>query len=99
MFIWANSGHCLWGATITYLGYLGGTSPANARAVFPLREQAEKTIPRQTKRVLEAFQRMLDRSDSDMRTQIAGYVEGFVHDERSGVRTVARRVQKRLAMS
>jgi hypothetical protein len=96
-FIEADSGACLWGATITYLGCLGATSPANARTVFPLLERVLQRIPRQAKRVLQAFLQLLDQADADMRSRIAAAAEGFAQDERSGVRTVARRVRRRLA--
>lgn len=35
-----NSGACLWGATVVYLGYAGSTLEANVRAVYPNLESA-----------------------------------------------------------
>lgn len=95
-FIEADSGACLWGATIIYLGHLGATSPANACLVFPLLERVLQRIPRQAKRVLEAFLQLLDQADADERSRIAAEAEGFVEDERTSVRRVARRVRRRL---
>jgi len=95
-FIAADSGACLWGATITYLGHLGATSATNARRVFPLLERALERIPRQAKGVLEAFLRLLAQADEDMRASIARYAETLAQHERPGVRTAARRVRKQV---
>jgi hypothetical protein len=95
-FIRGDSGACLWGATITYLGHLGATSEANARAVWPLLEQALRDIPKQTKNVLESFLRMLDQTDDQMRAEIAQYAHTHAQNEKSGIRTVARKIEKKL---
>jgi hypothetical protein len=95
-FIQANSGACLWGSTVLYLGYLGATSESNARTVFPILERVLRDIPKQTKRVLESFARMLDQTDDEIRSQIARYAETYAQDEKAGIRTVARKIQKRM---
>lgn len=95
-FIDADSGACLWGATIVYLGYLGATSQPNARTVFPILERALDTIPRQAKNVLESFLRMLDQADGDVRTQIARYADAYIASEKLGIRQMACRIQKEL---
>jgi hypothetical protein len=97
-FIAADSGACLWGATITYLGCLGATSAANARRVFPLLEQALARIPRQAKGVLDAFLRLLDQADADMRASIARHAEEFAEHDRPSIRTAARKLRKRVAL-
>ena len=89
------SGACLWGATIKYLGYVGATSEENARRVFPLLEQALKEIPKQEKTVLEGFLRMVDQTDREMRARMGMYAETYAQDERSSVRAMARRLEKR----
>jgi hypothetical protein len=91
-----KSGACLWGATITYLGDVGALSAANAQEVFPLLEQALDAIPRQAKNVLEAFLRILDQTVEGTRARIAWHAETYADDERSSVRTIARRVRKRV---
>jgi len=95
-FIRRDSGACLWGATIVYLGYVGATSEANAQIVFPILECALRDIPRQTKNVLDSFWRMLDQTDGRIRAQIAHHAGTHVQSERASVRRVARRIKKRL---
>ena len=96
--IQADSGTCLWGATVVYLGYLGATSEANARAVFPVLERALHKNPGQTKNVLESFLRMLDQAKGEIQTAIAGYAAACTDHEKPGTRRVARRIQNRLDM-
>lgn len=93
-FIELDSGACLWGATIVYLGYVGATSEANARTVFPILERALHDIPKQTKNVLESFLRMLDQTDGELLGQIARHAERYAQSEKSGIRTVARKIEK-----
>ena len=95
-FIDGDSGACLWGATIVYLGHLGATSAASARAVFPLLERALLRIPRQAARVLQAFLRLLHQADGEMLARIARHAETHAESESPSVRTAARRVRKRL---
>jgi len=95
-FIEADSGACLWGSTVLYLGYLGATSPAAARAVFPLLERALQRIPRQAGRVLQAFLWLLPQADGEMLARIAYHAEAYAGAESPTVRTAARRVKKRL---
>jgi len=95
-FIDADSGACLWGATITYLGHLGATSAASARAVFPLLERALQRNPRQAARVLQAFLRLLHQADGEMLACIAHHAETYADAESPSVRTAARRVKRRV---
>ena len=88
-----DSGACLWGSAIKYLGYLGATSEANARTVFPILERALLTIPRQTSSVLESFLRILDRTGGETQASIARYAELYAQQEKSSVRAIARRIQ------
>jgi hypothetical protein len=90
-----QSGACLWGSTLKYLGFVGALSAESAQRVVPLLEYALAAIPRQAKMVLEALLRILDRTEGETRARIAGYAEVYVEDERSSVRTVARRLSKR----
>jgi len=91
-----NSGACLWGATVVYLGYVGATSEANARAVYPILARVLHRHSRQAKNVLESFLRMLDRSDPGIRAAIAIHAETYVEHETPAVRRVARRIQRSL---
>jgi len=93
----ANSGACLWGSTIIYLGHLGALSEANCSLVFPVLERTLESIPRQTKRVLDSYLLLLKKCDQEIRLQIAGHAHALAQDERPGVRTVARRLQKMVA--
>lgn len=93
-FIKGNSGACLWGATIVYLGHVGATSETNARVVFPTLEHALYHIPRQTKKVLESFLRLLNQSDDQIRARIAQHIETHAQDEKPSIRKVARKIQK-----
>jgi len=95
-FIGLDSGACLWGSTIIYLGCMGATSEMNARTVFPMLERALREIPRQTKNVLESFLRMLDQTDGEIQTRIARYAETYAQNEKASVRTVARKIKKEL---
>jgi len=95
-FIDADSGACLWGSTIVYLGYLGATSAAAARVVFPLLERALQRIPRQAGRVLDAFLRLLPHADGEMLGRIAQHAETYAGAESPTVRRAVRRLQKRL---
>jgi hypothetical protein len=95
-FIQQDSGACLWGSTIIYLGYLGATSKTNARVVFPILEQALRDIPQQTKNVLDSFLRLFDQADDKTRTTITRYAEMYAQDEKSSIRTVARKIQKKM---
>lgn len=95
-FIRLDSGACLWGSTIIYLGYMGATSEMNARTVFPILERALRDIPRQTKNVLQSFLRMLDQTDGEIRIRIARYAETYTQNDKAGVRTIARKIKKRL---
>ena len=70
-----DSGACLWGSAITYLGYLGATSESNVRTVFPILERALHATPRQAKTVLKGFLRMLDRTGGETRASIACYAD------------------------
>lgn len=90
-----KSGACLWGATIKYLGYVGALSEENAQRVFPLLEQTLARIPRQTKSVLEAFLRIVDRTEGELRRRIGQYAERYAEDERASVRKAARKLSKR----
>jgi hypothetical protein len=91
-----KSGACLWGATIEYLGDLGALSAENAGLVYPLLEYALTEIPRQARSVLEAFLHILDRTEGETRARIALYAEAYADDERSSVRTAARRLTKKV---
>ena len=93
-----DSGACQWGATVVYLGYLGATSEANSRAVFPVLERTLHKIPRQTKNVLESFLRMLDQAEGEIQTAIAGYAAACADHEKPGTRRIARKIQNRLDM-
>ncbi|MCP4539038.1 MAG: hypothetical protein GY832_18035 [Chloroflexi bacterium] len=95
-FIRADSGACLWGSTVLYLGYVGATSETNARTVFPILERVLRDIPKQTKRVLESFMSMLDQADGDIQILIARHAETYAQDEKAGIRTAARKIQKRI---
>jgi hypothetical protein len=95
----ANSGACLWGSTIIYLGHLGALSESNCRQVFPILEKALTDIPRQTKRVLESFLLIVDCADVETLRRITDHTEALADDERSGVRTVARRLRRRVAQT
>lgn len=96
-FVEAESGACLWGATVVYLGYVGATSAENARAVFPILERALQRVPKQTKRVLQSFLRLLDRADEETRSAIGCYAEAYVQSENKGVRSAAQKIARRLA--
>ena len=98
-FLERQSGACLWGSTIKYLGYVGALSVENAQRVFPLLEQALVAIPRQAKMVLEAFLRLLDRTEGETRERLSRYAETYTDDERSSVRAMARRLRKRVEES
>jgi hypothetical protein len=93
-FLAANSGACLWGATIRYLGFLGATSEANARRAFPILERALRDIPRQAKNVLDSFLRLWDQADEETRAEIVLCAERFVHSDRPGIGRAARTILK-----
>jgi hypothetical protein len=95
-FIRLDSGACLWGATLVYLGYVGATSKTNAQSVFPILEQALHDIPKQTKRVLESFLHILDQTDAEIQVQIAHYAEMHAQSEQAGIRKIARRIQQHI---
>ena len=95
-FVRQESGACLWGATIKYLGQLGATSQENGRMVFPLLEEALRVIPRQKKAALEGFLRLLGEAGGEMRAKIASYAQVHLEDERASVRKEALRIQKEL---
>jgi hypothetical protein len=97
VFIEAESGACLWGVTVVYLGYLGTTSAANARAVFPILERALQRVPKQTKQVLQSFLRLLDRADEETRSAIGHYAEAYLQSENKAIKTVAQKIARRLA--
>jgi HEAT repeat protein len=92
----ANSGACLRGSTLTYLGHAGATSPEAALQAFPLLEGALTTLPRQTKNVLAAFLRLLDQADDEMQARIAQHAAIYADDERPNVRAAARRLAKQV---
>lgn len=96
--IQSDSGACLWGATVVYLGYLGATSEANARAVFPTLERALRQIPGQAKNVLESFLRILDQADSEIQTAIMEHAASYADHDKPGVRRLARRIQTQVDM-
>jgi hypothetical protein len=98
-FIAANSGACLWGATIRYLGFLGATSKVNARRVFPVLERALRDIPRQAKNVLESFLRLWDKADAETHAQIVLCAGSFARSDRVGIRRVARRILRAHALA
>jgi hypothetical protein len=54
-FIEAESGACLWGATIVYLGYVGATSAANARTVLPILEHVLQARAKADQTGIRAF--------------------------------------------
>jgi hypothetical protein len=93
-FIEAESGACLWGSTIIYLGHVGATSEANARAVFSLLERAMR-IPGREKDVLRSFLRMLDQVKGEMQEAIAGYAETYAQSGSGVAKTTARRIQRK----
>jgi hypothetical protein len=95
-FIRADSGACLWGATIKYLGYVGATSRANARKAFTALDWALHNVPKQIKNVLESFLRVLDQADEEIRARIAHYAAMYAQDEKPSIRTLARKIQKSL---
>jgi hypothetical protein len=97
-YIEADSGACLWGATVIYLGFLGATSEQNARAVFPTLERALYRIPGQAKNVLESFLRMLDQADSEIRSATIEHAIRYREDDRPSVRRIARRILTRVEM-
>ena len=96
-FIEAESGACLWGATVVYLGYVGATSAENARATFPILERALQRVPKQAKQVLQGFLRLLDRADEEVRLAIGRYAEAYVQNENKGIRSAAQKITRRLA--
>jgi hypothetical protein len=95
-FIDAESGACLWGSTVLYLGYVGATSAAAARSVFPLLERALQRIPRQVGRVLQAFDWLLPHADGEMLPRIAHHAQAYAEADSPSVRRAARRVQRRV---
>lgn len=96
-FIEAESGACLWGATVVYLGYVGATSAENARTTFPILERVLRRVPKQTKQVLQSFLHLLDHADEETRAVVGRHAEMYVQSENNGIRTMARRIEKRLA--
>jgi hypothetical protein len=95
-FIEAESGACLWGATVVYLGYIGATSAENARAALPVLERALQRVPKQTRQVLQSFLRLLDRADGETRAAIGRYAEAYAQSENKGIRTMAQKIAGRL---
>ena len=98
-FLAADSGACLWGAAIRYLGDIGAVSKSNANAVFPILEEALQRIPRQTKNVLDSFLRILARTDGEARNRIACYGEMYAQDDKSSIRAVSRKINRRTVRS
>lgn len=87
-------GACLWGSTITYLGYAGATSPQAAQRAYPFLEQALVDLPRQTNNILAAFLRMLDQADAEMQTRMHQHALAHATSDRPSVRTTARRLER-----
>ena len=63
--------------------------------VFPILEQALRDIPKQTKNVLDSFLRLLDQADDETRAKIARYAETYAQDEKSSIKTIARKILKK----
>ena len=94
-YIEADSGACLWGSTIIYLGYLGATSGGNARKVFPVLERALQ-IPGREKNVLRSFLRLFDVAGAEMREAMARYAQTYAQSETKVVRSAANKLLKRI---
>ena len=97
-FIDADSGACLWGSTIIYLGYLGATSEANARVALPLLVRA-LAIPGREKDVLRSFVRLMDVADDQMRSRMGQLAAPYVDSESGVLSKVARQVLKRAGVA
>jgi hypothetical protein len=98
-YVGADSGTCLWGATVVYLGYLGATSEEHAQMVFPVLERTLHRIPGQTKNVLGSFLRILDRSDAEIRGAIAEHAAAYADAAKPGTIQMARKVQKQVEIA
>jgi hypothetical protein len=93
-FIMADSGACLWGSTIIYLGYLGATSEANGRKAFPLLDRALQ-IPDREKNVLRSFIKLMDVADDQMRSRMGQLAAPYVDSESRVLSKAARQVLKK----
>jgi hypothetical protein len=93
-FIDADSGACLWGSTILFLGYLGATSESNACKALPLLERALK-IPGREKDVLRSFVRLMGVAGDQMRSGMAQLAAPYVDSESGVLGKAARQVLKK----
>jgi hypothetical protein len=67
----ADSGACLWGATIKFLGLFGATSFENAVKAFSLLDQALVDLPKQSSQILDAITRLLPVANEDLKLKIS----------------------------
>ncbi|OGC22312.1 hypothetical protein A2291_04800 [candidate division WOR-1 bacterium RIFOXYB2_FULL_42_35] len=95
-FVEQNSGACLWDRTICYLGYLGALSSKQALAVFPVLEQAFKSIPGQTKTILEAFARMAEVMDRTMKQKTLKFANEGLKSGKASIKGCAQKLVKKL---
>ena len=92
-----GGGICLWDRSVTYLGYFGATSQANARKVIPLIEQALADFPSLERRVLDSLGDCVAAASRADRDRVAAVAEACARSKKASVQASARKLQKRIA--
>ncbi len=87
-----DSGACLWGATIKYLGFFGGITAANAQRAFPLLAKALMDLPKQARQILYALNNLIPAADPTLLTSIENAAQPFLGSNSKSTAAEARRL-------
>jgi hypothetical protein len=96
-FMERDSGVCLWGATIKYLGYLGSTSSAEAQRVFPLLMRAHDELSNLQRMILDCFLQLHSEADESMVQKLGLLAGRHLDDAKPSVRRAARKLAKAIS--
>lgn len=93
-FMAADSGACLWGATILYLGAFGALSTEKARLAFPLLDQACQSHPNLSTQILKAILLILPVADGNTHSKIIRSVQALTDLPSASTARLARKILK-----
>ncbi len=95
-FMNGDSGACLWGAAIKYLGFFGATGPESAEQAFPLLAAALEDLPKQARQTLTALLHLAPSASPQLKTKIREQIQPQLDSESKSAAREARKILKSL---
>jgi hypothetical protein len=92
----AESGACLWGGAIKYLGFYGATGASQAQQAFPLLAKALQDLPNHSRQILTALIDLAEKADDELKEKIKDLVQPWADSDSASTSREARKLLKRI---